>query len=108
MGAARWVNLSLGAWLFVSAFIWRHGPAQFSNTWMLGLIIGGLAFVAATYPAIRIVNVVAAVWLFVSTLLLPGANSLTVVHNCVLAVLVFFAALTPGRFGRTQPSGPRP
>lgn len=105
MSAGRWVNLTLGVWLFISAFLWPHGHAQFSNTWLLGIIIAGLAFVAATYPAIRFLNALAAAWLFSSTLLLPEASALTVVHNCALAVAVFAASLVPGRFGHIQHAG---
>ena len=34
---ARAVNLFLGGWLCLSAFLWPHAPAQFWNTWLAGL-----------------------------------------------------------------------
>ncbi len=108
MSTARWANVILGAWLFISAFVWHHSAAQFRNTWILGIIIVGLALLAGVYAGFRIGTALAALWLFFSTLFLPRAEMGTVWHNCILAIVVFALALTPGRFARrAMAGGPR-
>ncbi len=107
MSTPRWLNVALGAWLFISAFVWRHGAAQFQNSWIMGIIMVGLALLAGGYPWARFLNAGAAVYLFFSTLLLPRVNAGTVWHNCILAVLVFIISLAPARVSRFQPTRPQ-
>ena len=49
---ARIVNLVLGIWLFISAFVWPHSTAQMTNTWILGVltVISGLGWLAFLWP----------------------------------------------------------
>ena len=47
----RMANVVLGIWLFISAFLWPHAPAQMANTEIVGVLcvvfglvaMGGLA-----------------------------------------------------------------
>jgi hypothetical protein len=95
----RWYNAVLGGWLLVSAFLWHHGPAQFHNTWVLGIVIVVLSLLATAVPWTRYLNVLAALWLFVSTLVLPRANPGTTWHNCLIALAVLGSALNARRTG---------
>ncbi len=91
----RWLNLVLGVWLFISAFIWPHTAASQTNTWIVGILIAIFAIAAMFAPAVRWVNTVLAVWLFVSTLFIQHVTAGTAWNNCIVAVIVFFVSLAP-------------
>ncbi len=95
----RWYTAVLGAWLFISAFLWHHGPAQFHSTWVVGIVVVVLSFLATLAPWARYLVALAGIWLFFSTLLLPRANPGTTWHNCLMAVAIFGSALNARRTG---------
>ncbi len=99
---ARWLNLALGIWLFISAFIWQHTLAAQTNTWILGVIIALAALLAIVWmPTFRWVNTAAAVWLFFSTLAIVHMHSGTVWNNLIVAVVVFVISLVGPETGPT-------
>jgi hypothetical protein len=67
----RWVNAILGAWVVVSTLLWS--PA--TSTTINGVVIGAL-IVAASVFALRAVDAIFAVWLFVATWILPHSEAL--------------------------------
>ena len=93
---ARTLNLLLGQWLILSAFIWRHDHPQFTNTLLVGVLCTGVAFFAVSYPSARRWNMLLAAWLLVSTLLMPH-QPLTAWNNALVAIAVFALALVHGR-----------
>lgn len=93
---ARGINLVLGSWLFVSAFLWPHGPVQRANTLTVGLLLVVFALVAMRAPAARWVNTFLCVWLFVSVWMLPHRNPGTMWNDAVVAFLALEVALFPG------------
>lgn len=95
--AARWTNVVLGAWLFISAWIWQHTPESQTNTWILGVIIFAVGLISLAIPPVRFVNTAASIWLFFSTLWMPHIYIGTTWHNCILAVIVFIVSLIPSR-----------
>ena len=97
----RLVNLAIGLWLFLSAFLWRHTRAQFDNAWIVGVAVVTLALWAlAGRTWTRFFNVALGGWLMLSTVLLPTGNGGTL-WNHVLCGLALVA------FG-SQPRGWRP
>jgi hypothetical protein len=54
-----------GIWLILSVFAWPHDAAQFTNTWLMGVLTVVAALVAMAAPGIRFVNIVAGVWLII-------------------------------------------
>lgn len=105
--AARVVNIILGIWLFVSAFLWLHGSAQMTNTWIVGALAVAAALIAMRVPEVRYFNTVLAVWLFVSVWALPRINTATMWNNALVAVVMFFASLSPGYLTDRTRTGPR-
>jgi hypothetical protein len=102
----RYVALVLGAWLIASAFAWPHGPMAANNTVILGALIAASAIVSLFVSRARVVTGLLAVWLFGSTFAMH-ATAATVFNNLVVAIVVFLAALVPGR--TIMPAGgPRP
>jgi len=92
----RGVNIVLGAWLFISAFVWPHTDSSATNTWIVGLLIVVGAIIALYVPWVRWVHAVLAVWLFLSTLVFPHVDAGTMWNNTIVAILVFLLALVPG------------
>jgi hypothetical protein len=92
---ARTLNLILGAWLFVSAFLWSHTPADRVSCWAAGLGVIAFAVIAMTIPVARWVNCALAVWLFVSAFALPHLHPGTRWNEVIVALLVFFLAIVP-------------
>lgn len=93
---ARWVNIALGAWLFISAFIWPHTTSSATNTWIVGLAIVAAGIGAMYVPWFRWVNTALAIWLFFSTFAFPHVTTGTMWNNAIVAILVFIVSLVPG------------
>lgn len=103
---ARILNLILGIWLFISAFVWPHAPAQQANTWIMGVIAVVVALVAMTMSPVRWVNTALGVWLFISVWALPHANVGTMWNNALVAIAIFLLSLVPGGDESTRAIGP--
>jgi hypothetical protein len=93
--AARTLNLILGAWLFLSAFLWTHTPVDRFNDWAVGLAIVLVAVIALSSPVVRWANTILAVWLFVAAFALPHAHWGTRWNEVLVAIFVFFIAIVP-------------
>src|SRR5919206_2465218 len=78
---ARWLNLLLGIWLFISAFVWDHTPAERTNTWILGVLCVVFALCAMSISTARWLNTALAVWLFISVWALPHRELATMWNN---------------------------
>jgi hypothetical protein len=109
----RLINVALGVWLFVSAFLWRHSHAQLTNTWIVGVLCVLVALVGMAVPRARYINTLLAIWLFVSAWALPTISVGTIWNNVLVSIAVFVISLVPsgptaapGYFGRPAP--PRP
>lgn len=103
--SARWVNIVAGVWLFISAFVWSHTPAQLGNTWSIGLLTVFFAAAATRSPQLRWANAALAVWLFGSVWALP-THSGTFWNNLIVSIVMFLAAITPSSGGTAQTTRP--
>lgn len=92
---ARFLNVVVGAWLFVSAFIWTHSPAEFTNTWICGVLAVAFAVIAMTQPMARFLNTLLAVWLVIGTLAFHWVSAGTLWNNLISAAVMFVASLAP-------------
>ena len=90
-----WIPLALGAWLFISAFLWPHSTGTAVNSWIVGLLIVIASLIALRMPWMRWIDTALAVWLFLSTLAMPSATGGTLWNNLIVAMLVFLASLVP-------------
>jgi hypothetical protein len=104
---ARIVQIVLGVWLFISAFLWLHSGAQMTNTWVVGALCVAFALIALRVPEARYLNTLLAVWLFVSVWALPTLSSATRWCNALTAIAIFAVSLAPAYLGwppsREQP-----
>jgi hypothetical protein len=91
----RAANVVLGIWLFLSAFLLPHNSTSQTNTWIVGILIAGVATLAMYTPSIRWVNAALAVWLFLSTIWLYPATTATSWNNTIVAIAVLLVSLMP-------------
>lgn len=105
---ARYINIVLGVWLFISAFVWVHSQAQFTNTWIVGVLCVGIAVAAMRIPEVRFINTALAVWLFISVWALPSFSVGTQWNNAIVAIAIFVASLVPGLVGPREGTKPLP
>jgi hypothetical protein len=93
---ARIINLLLGVWLFISAFVWPHTVHSRANTWILGVLIAIFSLLATTQPNARWLNTLAAIWLFFSSLAIFHTTQATVWNNVIVAIIVFVLSFVGG------------
>lgn len=110
--AARGVNIVLGVWLFISAFVWVHTGAQMTNTWIVGILVALFGAIAVRFPQARWVNTALAIWLGISLWVLPTFAA-TFWNNLIVGLAVLVASLIPGEAtgttaGRRAPPERRP
>ncbi len=107
----RIVNVILGIWLFISAFVWPHTQAQMTNTWILGVLCVIFALVAMAVPWARYLNTLLAISAVHQRLGAPLHEPGTIWNNVLVAIAVFIVSLVPsepgsemrGFFGRPTP-----
>lgn len=93
---ARYANVILGIWLFISAFAWQHQSAARTNTWVVGLLIAVVGLIATRSPSARYANTALAVWLAISTLFVWPVVEATYWNNLIVAAAVFAVSLVSG------------
>lgn len=99
MRKPRWwlreLELLLGAWLFVSTFLWPHPGGSRRATWVTGIAIAVFSVVASSRPRLRIANALLGAWLLLSTLLVFNSSRETVWNNMVVGLIVLTSSLYP-------------
>lgn len=99
----RWIPIALGAWLFISAFLWPHASGAALNSWIIGSLIVTASLLALSMPWMRWVETALAVWLFLSTLAMRNVTGGTLWNNLIVAMLVFLASLVPEGLNPIRP-----
>lgn len=93
--APRLVNMTVGALLFLSAFLLPQSPATKLNAIATGLASVGIASAALLYPVLRYANTVLSIWLFLSTIVLSHVSAASVSTTFFLSVTMFIVSLLP-------------
>ena len=109
---ARYANILLGLWLFLTAFAWRHAPAAWANTWIVGLLVVAVAIWGLTYPGLWRVNALLGLWLIVAALVFPHLLGASRANNIVVGFLITtvsgIAWATSGKEQALPASTPKP
>lgn len=85
-----------GAWLFVSGLLFEHTPDQLGNALVVGATAVLVELVALRWwPQVYVIDVVLAIWLFVSLWALPGRSAGVVVNDMIVATLMFGFSVFP-------------
>lgn len=90
---ARYLNILLGLWLFISAFAWPHRAWQWENTWIMGVITILVGFIAVGVPAARFVNTLVGIWLVISALGAVAQSPATRWNNVLVGIAIFIVSL---------------
>ena len=93
--AARTLNLLLGAWLFLSAFLLPHAYGSRTNTWAVGLLVLATAAMAFALPELRFINTVLGLWMLVSVFAIPHVSELGRWNNLLVGLAIFALSLVP-------------
>jgi hypothetical protein len=89
------ISSVLGLWMIVSAFLWPHSPAQFSNACFAGGLVLFSALVARRgRPWAMYLVAAVGLWLLVSSLLLR-ASAATLWNNLVIGLSLFVLGRAP-------------
>jgi hypothetical protein len=97
---ARTLNLILGLWLFVSAFVWPRTGATFANAWIVGLLAAVFAVMGMARGPARFANTALSAWLLVSVVALPHRSSIGRWNDLAVAALMLVLSLVPGTMYR--------
>ena len=98
--APRWVNLIVGLWLIVSAFVWPHNTVQLVNALLVGTGCAVAAVYATRTPHFRYVNVGLGLWLYASGWFVPVAQTATLNNHAIVSAIMVLIALVPNRSER--------
>lgn len=106
---ARFVNMALGIWLVLSAFLWPHSLAQFWNAISVGFFVAAFALLASeAAPRARYLNTGFGAWLILSSFLMRSSSAATVRNHLVVGIAVVLFSLFPNlsALGRARPRVP--
>lgn len=92
---ARGATAAIGVWLLLSAFVWPHAGASFTNTWVVGLGIFLTAVWTFRDPFARWVTVALGVWLFGFTILAFHSSVATIWNNALVACAAIALSVVP-------------
>jgi hypothetical protein len=96
---AALADIYLGAWLFLSTFLWRHSPEHIANAGAIGVLSLALGYMAYRgHIWARWIVAALAAWLLASVWVLPHGSVGLVVNHLIIGTLLFgFSALPTGR-----------
>lgn len=92
---ARYLNVLLGAWLIISDFVWRHGEAANTNTWISGVLVIAFALWSFWWPTMRFWNTLMGAWVIFAGIVLQHASSGTQWNNIIIGALILLVSLVP-------------
>lgn len=91
----RILNIFVGIWLVISAWLWPHTHAQQLNAWVVGGLMIVFAIAAAERGVLRYLNTALAAWLFASIWVLPTSSMSTVWNLGLVATFALVFSLFP-------------
>jgi hypothetical protein len=97
---ARYLNILIGIWLFISAFAWQHSVAARTNSWICGVLAVLFAAMALAYPAVRWLNTILGIWLIVAGGALHHVASGTQWNNIIIGAVILLVSLVPSKASR--------
>ncbi len=104
--AASWINVALGAWLFLTALVAGPHAPPFADHLVLGMAIFLVAFMAMGIPGLRRVNAFLGGVTALSPFVFHYMSGRFALHDIVLGILVFWAATTPRHARHDGPASP--
>ena len=92
-----WLNLAIGAWLFISPWVIGFAgaaPAASWNAWILGVAIVVFSGLAVSVPQAweEIINIVLGIWMVISSWVLGVASRAAETNAVIVGLLVILFA----------------
>lgn len=94
---ARIGSLSVGLWLQISTFSWRHTDSARLGAWLPGLLISVVAVLSMGAPPMRWLNAVLALWLMAWTAISASGDALTYWNGIACGLAVLISSMMPSR-----------
>jgi hypothetical protein len=91
----RILNIFIGIWLIVSAWLWPQAYAEQVNAWTVGALMIVFAIAAAARGVLRYLNTGLAVWLLASIWVLPAMTTSTAWNWGLVALFALVFSLFP-------------
>jgi hypothetical protein len=104
--AARWINVALGAWLFLTGLVAGPQAPSFADHLAVGMAIFLVAFMSMGIPRLRHANALLGGWMALSPFVFHYMAGRFAFHDIVVGILVFWAASTPPRLPHGGASAP--
>jgi SPW repeat-containing protein len=95
MTTPRVLNVIIGIWLVISAFLWSHGHFQTNNTWICGVLCAVFAVAAGSRGWSRYLNTLLAIWLFISTWVVSDISPRSTLNNLAVSIAIFVLSIFP-------------
>lgn len=105
---ARYVNMAIGGWLMLSAFLWHHSEPQFIMTILVGSVLAIVAPFELGSPLVRRITAAAGVALVLATIGLPRTSMATFWHNLLFGLAVIGISFFGPPHGIMRPRAPAP
>jgi hypothetical protein len=93
----RGVNLLIGLWLMLSAFLWPHLRAEQANALVCGGVCALLTVLSVEAGGVRYLEIGLAAWLVASAFVLPHRLLITPIHSAVIGLVVGLLSLRRGQ-----------
>jgi hypothetical protein len=90
-------NAVLGAWLFLSAFLWPHSQPALVNAWVVGALLTGAGALAGRSAKARAFCGALALWLVVSAFFIPKLTEFTFWHDAAIGLAALVITFKPRR-----------
>src|SRR5512138_2882275 len=90
-------NMTLAAWLLISAFALGHSEESAAVTGLLAVLVGVFSLASPGVPGLRLANSAFALILAWAALLMPEVSGAGRINNAIVAALVFGLSVVPGR-----------
>jgi hypothetical protein len=98
---ARGINIALGIWVFISAFVFNLTNAPRTNNIVVGIAIALVALWAIWNEGARYINTALSVWLVLSTVSVFKMTNAPLWSNVLCGVVVFALSLVGAPAART-------
>ena len=94
----RGLELVLGVWLFLSAFVWPHTPERTMNCFVVGSAVVAASIFAGVFGSkARYVTLALGGWLLISLAVFSPQNVLTTINELFVALALIASAFAPSK-----------
>ncbi|BDG07873.1 hypothetical protein [Anaeromyxobacter paludicola] len=94
------VSLAVSLWLFASAWLLPHVPANAANAVIVALVTAASAALSFRWPRAHYAILYAGIWLYLCPMMLPHDGLLVHLHDAAVAFTLIFLSLLSWSWSR--------